>query len=242
MLLPEVMGDGFVARDITFRNTAGPDGGQAVALLSNSDRSAYYRCSFEGYQDTLWANSNRQFYRECHIYGTIDFIFGNAAAVIQDSFIYARAPRHGQEVVITAHARSEPNQPTGFSIINSKFQPDPAQKQALKQFKAYLGRPWQRYARTVYLKCFLDGMLDPIGWADWSFEGVDKTRTVFYAEFGNYGPGSSTNGRVKWRGFKAINDVHEVEGFSVGRFIDGEEWIPSTGVPFYGGIPNHMLY
>lgn len=85
-------------------------------------------------------------------------------------------------------------------------------------------------------------MLDPIGWADWSFEGVDKTRTVFYAEFGNYGPGSSTNGRVKWRGFKAINDVHEVEGFSVGRFIDGEEWIPSTGVPFYGGIPNHMLY
>ncbi|MCI52244.1 pectinesterase 2-like [Trifolium medium] len=33
---------GFIARDITFRNTAGPENHQAVALLSNSNTSVLY--------------------------------------------------------------------------------------------------------------------------------------------------------------------------------------------------------
>ena len=77
-----VVGDGFIARDITFRNsTAGAANHQAVALRSGSDLSVFYRCSFEGYQDTLYMHSERQFYIECDVYGTVDFIFGNAAVV-----------------------------------------------------------------------------------------------------------------------------------------------------------------
>ncbi|KAK1317511.1 putative pectinesterase/pectinesterase inhibitor 20 [Acorus calamus] len=49
-----VTGRGFVATNITIRNTAGPIKGQAVALMSNSDMSAFYGSSFEGYQDTLY--------------------------------------------------------------------------------------------------------------------------------------------------------------------------------------------
>jgi len=87
-----VVGDGFIARDITVQNTAGAANHQAVALRSGSDLSVFYRCSFEGYQDTLYVHSERQFYRECDIYGTVDFIFGNAAVVIQNCNIYPRYP------------------------------------------------------------------------------------------------------------------------------------------------------
>ncbi|XP_074342434.1 putative pectinesterase/pectinesterase inhibitor 41 [Apium graveolens] len=78
-----VVGQGFVAVNITFRNTAGAVNHQAVAMRSRADMSTFYSYSFEGYQDTLYPHSNRQFYIEYDIYGTVDFIFGNGAAVMK---------------------------------------------------------------------------------------------------------------------------------------------------------------
>ncbi|GMP69943.1 hypothetical protein CsSME_00029013 [Camellia sinensis var. sinensis] len=52
-----VIGGGFIARDITFCNTAGPQNHQAVALRFGSDLSIFCRCGFEGYQDTLYVHS-----------------------------------------------------------------------------------------------------------------------------------------------------------------------------------------
>ncbi|XP_042518562.1 pectinesterase 2-like [Macadamia integrifolia] len=83
-----VVGNGFIARNMTFENSAGPSKHQAVALRSGSDLSAFYHCSFVGYQDTLYVHSLRQFYRECDIYGTVDFIFGNAAVVLQNCNLF----------------------------------------------------------------------------------------------------------------------------------------------------------
>ncbi|KAM1069900.1 hypothetical protein ACFX13_001811 [Malus domestica] len=45
----------FWAHGITFRNTAGPENHQEVALRSGADLSVFYRCKFEGYQDTLYS-------------------------------------------------------------------------------------------------------------------------------------------------------------------------------------------
>ncbi|KAG8381724.1 hypothetical protein BUALT_Bualt05G0002400 [Buddleja alternifolia] len=55
-------GKGFIARDMGFQNTARAAMYQAVALLSKSDQSVFYRCSIDAYQDTLYTQSNRQFY------------------------------------------------------------------------------------------------------------------------------------------------------------------------------------
>ncbi|KAG8381733.1 hypothetical protein BUALT_Bualt05G0003300 [Buddleja alternifolia] len=101
-------GKGFIARDMGFQNTAGAAMYQAVALLSKSDQSVFYRCSIDAYQDTLYTQSNRQFYRECKIYGTIDIIFGDSSVVIQNSTILVKRPLLGQINTITAQGKSQP--------------------------------------------------------------------------------------------------------------------------------------
>ncbi|CBI26863.3 unnamed protein product, partial [Vitis vinifera] len=116
-----VSGHGFIARDMTFENTAGPEKHQAVALRSSSDGSVFYGCSFKGYQDTLYVHTQRQFYRSCDVYGTVDFIFGDAVAVLQNCNIYVRRPMSNQANVITAQGRSDQNENTGISIHNSHY-------------------------------------------------------------------------------------------------------------------------
>ncbi|XLR33872.1 hypothetical protein S83_061772, partial [Arachis hypogaea] len=142
----------FVAVNITFRNTVGPSKHQAVALGSGADLSAFYMCSFEGYQDTLYAHSMRQFYSDCHIYGTVDFIFGNAAVVFQNCNIFPRLPMTGQFNSITAQGRTDPNQNTGISIHNTTIRPADDLAPRVGVVKTYLGRPWKQYSRMVLWK------------------------------------------------------------------------------------------
>ncbi|KAL7205320.1 hypothetical protein ACSBR2_018297 [Camellia fascicularis] len=181
-----VVGPRFVAINITIRNTAGAIKQQAVALRNDADLSTFDKCSFEGYQDTLYTHSLGQFYRECDIYGTVDFIFGNAAVVFQNCNVYPRFPILGQFNTITAQGRTDINQNTGTSIQNCTITaaPDLAANNGTTQ--TYLGRPWQLYSRTVYMQSFLDSLINP-------------------AEYNNRGPGSSTVNRVTWPGYHVIN-------------------------------------
>ncbi|KAI0499805.1 hypothetical protein KFK09_018013 [Dendrobium nobile] len=227
-----VFGDGFIATDITIRNTFGP-GSQAVALLSGSDRSVFYRCSIEGYQDTLCVYSQRQFYRECDIYGTIDFIFGNAAAVIQNCNIIVRTPLKGESNVITAQGRTDGNQSTGIVIQFSRITAAPEFWPVHRTVKSYLGRPWLPYSRTVYMQNFIDSIIDPAGWL--SLNG--DLDTVYYAEYKNTGPGAKAMRlRVKWTGFHIIFRPSEVTQFTVERFLEGNTWLTATAVPFDSGL------
>ncbi|CAI0427898.1 unnamed protein product [Linum tenue] len=225
-----VSGDGFLARDITIQNTAGPEKHQAVALRMNADLVAMYRCAISGYQDTLYAHSFRQFYRECDISGTVDFIFGNAAAVFQACDIITRRPLPGQFTVVTAQSRDSPDQDTGISIHNCSIIP----ADDMLAIRSYLGRPWRAYSRTVVMESWIDGFVDPAGWTQWS-AAEDDRKTLYYAEFDNYGPGSGTDSRVAWPGFHVM-DYDEAYNFTVSYFITGDEWLASTSFPYEDGI------
>nr|XP_016465371.1 PREDICTED: probable pectinesterase/pectinesterase inhibitor 33 [Nicotiana tabacum] len=230
-----VDGNGFIARGITFRNTAGPKNGQAVALRSASDLSVFYACGFEGYQDTIFVQSQRQFYKTCHIYGTIDFIFGNAAVVFQNCIIFVRRPLVGQVNVITAQGRGDPFQNTGISIHNSRITASPSLKPVVRAFQTYLGRPWQEYSRTVVMRSYIDGLINPSGWLPW-LNSDFAFKTLYYGEHGNWGPGASTRNRVKWPGYHVITNTNEASKFTVANLIGGRSWLPSTGVPFTAGL------
>lgn len=216
-----VTGERFIARDLTFRNTDGPQNYQAVAFRSGSELSVFYR-----YQDTLYVHSQTQFYGECFIYDTVDIIFGNAAVVLQNCMIYVRRPMAQQKNTITAQGRTRPHQNTGISIHNSRVMAAPDLKSVQGLFKTFLGRPWREYSRTVYLMCFFDSLIDPAGWLEWNEDFA--LRTLYYGEYRNVGPGSWTERRVRWDGYRVITSVR--------NFIKGESWLPSTHVPFKSGI------
>ncbi|KAG6581793.1 pectinesterase 3-like [Cucurbita moschata] len=222
-----VQGKGFIGKDMGFINTAGPAKHQAVAFRSGSDLSVMYGCSFDGYQDTLYAHSNRQFYRNCDITGTIDFIFGNAAVVFQNCNIRPRQPLPNQFNTITAQGKKDINQNSGISIQKCTFS---AYNDSLTA-PTYLGRPWKEFSTTVIMQSEIGGFLQPIGWKEW-VSGQDPPSSIFYGEYQNSGPGSNVDKRVKWTGYRPSLTDAEAAKFTVRTFLNGEEWLPATSVKF----------
>ncbi|KAL9435629.1 hypothetical protein AB3S75_021826 [Citrus x aurantiifolia] len=229
-----VVAPNFVAVNITIRNTAGAIKHQAVALRNGADLSTFYSCSFEAYQDTLYTHSLRQFYRECDIYGTVDFIFGNAAVVLQNCNIYPRLPMSGQFNAITAQGRTDPNQNTGTSIHNCTIRASSDLASGSQTVQTYLGRPWKEYSRTVYMQSFMDSSINPAGWQIWS--GDFALSTLYYAEYNNTGPGSNTANRVTWPGYHVTINATDAANFTVSNFLLGDDWIPQTGVSYTGAL------
>ncbi|KAF1870417.1 hypothetical protein Lal_00003623 [Lupinus albus] len=227
-------GRGFIARDITFMNIAGPENHQAVALRSDSDLSVFYRCGIFGYQDSLYAHTMRQFYRECKITGTVDFICGNATAVFQNCQILAKKGLPNQKNTITAQSARYPNQPSCFSFQFSNISADYDLLPYTQSIKTYLGRPWNAYSKTVFMQSYISNVLSPEGWLEWN--GSKYLDTLYYAEYKNYGPGSALDKRVKWLGYHVLNYSNEASNFTVAQLLQGDIWLPSTGVNFTSWI------
>lgn len=219
---------------MSFENTAGPERAQAVALRSDSDLSVYYKCGIYGYQDTLYMHSMRQFYRECRIKGTIDFIFGRGTVVLQNSDILVRKGMPSQTTnTITANGRQIADS-SGFTIQSCNISPDRTLIPHLNNTATYLGRPWKNYSRTLFMETYMSDIIWPKGWYPWG--GTELLDTVFCGEYNNYGPGSGTAGRVNWPAYHVISDPTRASMFTVGNFIEGDLWLPSTGISYNSGL------
>ncbi|MBK0383093.1 pectin esterase [Pedobacter sp. SD-b] len=177
-----------VLENLTIQNTAGRVG-QAVALNVEADRVSIKNCNILGNQDTLYlAKDGRNYLENCYIEGTTDFIFGEATAVFQNCTIKSLT-----NSFITA-ASTSCNQQFGFVFFDCKLIADSGVD------KAFLGRPWRPYAKTVFIHCNLGTQILPEGWDPWKGDAMfpDKEKTVFYAEYQNTGAGSKTQNRVNW--------------------------------------------
>ncbi|KAB2614212.1 pectinesterase [Pyrus ussuriensis x Pyrus communis] len=222
-------GDGFIAQDMTFENTAGPQKYQAVALRSGSDIQsstvAASRVTKTPYTCIPNANStatatirhDRLHLRRRHV-------------VLQNCNIYARKPMSNQVNTVTAQSRTDPNENTGIVIHNSRITAAQDLRPVQGSFKTYLGRPWKQYSRTVIMKSNLDGLITPAGWYPWS--GSFALSTLYYGEYMNSGAGAGTGGRVNWPGYRVITERWRPGSLRLGTF-----WPEIRG---FGGPEFHL--
>jgi pectinesterase len=212
-----VQGNDIELENLTIINSSGRVG-QAVALHVEGDRFKAKNCRFLGNQDTLYAaiENSRQYYQDCYIEGTTDFIFGKATVLFQHCTI-----KNLSDSYVTA-ASTSALQKFGFVFINCTLIADQSVT------KAYLGRPWRPYAKTVFINCDLGKHILPVGWNPWKGDAMfpDKELTVFYAEYKNNGAGASPKTRLTWA--KQLPDK-EAKNYTLKNILGGtDQWNPSN--------------
>lgn len=193
-----VLGRGTIVEGLTIQNTAG-DGrkaGQAVALHAAGDQSVFTECRLIAAQDTLFcgptenpgdaaADGTRLFFRRCYIQGDVDFIFGSYCCWFEACALYANDRQMPTNGWYTA-ANTPEGQPYGFVFSHCKL------SGACADGRQYLGRPWRKHAKTVFLRCEMDACVAPAGWADWDAE---RPVTEGYCEYGTTGSESDLSRR-----------------------------------------------
>lgn len=181
-----VTGDNVEVENITIRNDAG-DGsvvGQAVAVYAAGDRGVWRNVRMIACQDTLFCGPTmpkvakdalprlipegvisvgdcplvlgRQYFEDCYIQGDVDFIFGPYACWFERCTLFmnkrgglytaANTPEQAAHGLVFHHCK-----------LTGECEPG----------KAYLGRPWRPFARTVFLHCEMDECVSPEGFQDW---------------------------------------------------------------------------
>ncbi|KAL6846122.1 hypothetical protein ACP4OV_023570 [Aristida adscensionis] len=207
-------------------NTAGLGQKQALALRSDTNESVFYKCSFEAFQDTVYAENNLQLFLYSKIYGTVDFIFGNAKAVFFECDLLVRRPVLGEHNVITAQGRNSPIHESGFVFERCRVQAAPGED--LTGVDTFLGRPWKNFSHVVFMDSFLGDIVNATGWIPWKKDQVveETTRTVAYLEYKNTGPKADTRQRVNWEGFHVLSSAEQAKNYTVDRFIHGSQWVP----------------
>ncbi len=175
----------FHAENLTIKNDAGPVG-QALALDVEGDRCSFINCRLLGNQDVIYAagENARQYFKNCTIAGTTDFIFGEATALFENCTLFCKANSY-----ITAASTPE-GAAYGFVFKNCEIKAAPGVDQV------FLGRPWRRNAKTVFINCNMGAFIRPEGWDNW--RNPENEKTVFYAEYHSAGPGAAPSSRVKW--------------------------------------------
>ncbi|XP_073111186.1 putative pectinesterase 10 [Elaeis guineensis] len=196
--------DHFVAKNITFKNSATAVG-QAVAAVIHGNHSAFYGCGFIGVQDTLYDQGGLHYFKECYIEGATDFIFGNGQSIYEGCALFT-VQRDG---VLTAQSRESPTEENGFVFKYCNVGGTQ---------KANLGRAWRNYARVIFYETFMSDIVNPEGWDAWN----GKEEDITFVESSCSGPGSNTSQRVKW--MKELSP-DELKKFTDMSYIDREGWI-----------------
>ncbi|KAM0954512.1 putative pectinesterase [Dioscorea sansibarensis] len=208
-----IFGTNIVVKYIAIKNTF--NGGakhrtQALAAMVTGDKIAFYHCLFYGIQDTLCDYRGRHYYKACYIIGAVDFIWGNAQTIYQGCVIES-VGEYVTEGYITAHGRDNEIETSGFVFENCTI---------TGTLKTYLGRPWRPFARVLFYGCFMENIIDPLGWHG-LYSGANESST-FYAEIDCHGPGADKSKRVSWEKNLTVAQATPFVNIS---FIDNDGWI-----------------
>ncbi|CAA0819873.1 Probable pectinesterase 29 [Striga hermonthica] len=218
--------DNTIAKCITFVNSynSPPNNKRpmktAVAAMIQGDKSAFYRCGFFGFQDTLWDVAGRHYFKLCSIQGAVDFIFGAGQSLYERCTIsvVAGSLPNGVPGYITAQGRSSNKETNGFVFKECKI---------VGNGNTYLGRAWRDYARVLFYNSSMSEIIVPQGWDSWY--NVGREYQLTFAEHSCKGLGSDMARRVKWIKKLSPRYLNHLTSFS---FIDDRQgWMRK--LPFH---------
>ncbi|RLN30149.1 putative pectinesterase 53 [Panicum miliaceum] len=212
-----VESDYFLASSIVFRNHApmaapGQKGGQAVALRVFGSKAAFYNCTIDGGQDTLYDHKGLHYFKGCLIQGSVDFIFGFGRSLYEDCAIVSVTK---QVAVLTAQQRTKSIVgaiESGFSFLRCRIS---------GAGQIYLGRAWGDSSRVVYSYTDMGKEVVPVGWDGWNIQTPERSG-IYYGEYRCSGPGALAHKRIGWS--LILNDV-QAKPFTGTHFVYGDSWI-----------------
>ncbi|OTA62392.1 carbohydrate esterase family 8 protein [Hypoxylon sp. EC38] len=213
--------------NIDFINTDNLNGTIAnyVTLAGSTygNHIGFYGCSLIGWQDTLLTGSTNgyQYYESCYIEGAIDFIWGYSAAYFKGCTIAAKR----KSSCITAHSRKDATGIGVYAFDHCLVTAAAGYASALKS-GVYLGRPYSAYAKVVFKNSYLDSVIQPIGWKNWSATDP-RIDHVTFAEFNNTGPGNWQNNAAARKSFGHASLLTS-DDYPLSAVMDSTSWIDST--------------
>ncbi|KAL4877366.1 pectin lyase fold/virulence factor [Aspergillus karnatakaensis] len=210
-----IWSDNVSVYNLLIENTAG-DQGPSHAVSINSDAIGFYGVAFTGWQDTLFNREGRVLFKNSYVDGAVDFIYGGGVLWFEECEIANRRVSGGY---ITASGRDEEDE--GWFVINNS-QITAAEGVDVREGSVFLGRPWRDHARTVFQNSELEDIVHSEGWNPW--DKAPNFENIFYAEYGNSGPGSDTSDRVEWS--YQLEEAVDIDEVVVGweQFVDLEYW------------------
>ena len=232
----------FFFDNIQIQNLYTQDGNaetQALALSISGDRAVGRNVRLIGRQDTFFAGANgcssttcssptRVYIYGSYIEGNVDFIFGDAALVLDTCTI--QVDEHGSlggEATITAqnNRSSDDAYLSGFVFTNSKIVSNPATGLT----NDYLGRPWGVYSINVYINTDMQAPIATAGWIEWEPGTTDYLATSFYAEYGSTGAGAAGYTAKKRESHAVYLTAAETDKYAPDTFLAGSDgWVPTT--------------
>jgi pectinesterase len=222
-------GDNFRVENLTIQNDyhkRSDHRSQALALSVTGDRVVIDHVRLLAAQDTLYAGTkkctsdpcqtSRQYFSNCYIEGHVDFIFGDSKAFFERCQIHAISH---PEILITAHARTSPEQDRAFVFNNCTVTGE-------KGAHIFFGRPWRDYAAVIFMNTTVEGELDPEGWREWTPGKTDRLKLAYYAEFNTQGRSSDMSKR---QSYTKVLSAAEAQRWSLPAFFASSDgWNPAA--------------
>jgi pectinesterase len=209
----------------------------AVRTANGSGKAFFKSCKISGYQDPLFAELGTQYYKQCTIQGVVDFIYGGGQAAFDSCDIICRSrPGKNPMGYITASS-TQSAQAFGLVFFSCSLRKEIA---SIPAGSYSLGRPWHPSAdpnavgMSVFINCWMDGMIKTIGWDSMSSTNAAGTKVWFvpyktsdsrFYEYKSTGPGAVTVANPPYRKF--LTDT-EAATYTITKVLGG--WVPDDVV------------
>jgi pectin methylesterase-like acyl-CoA thioesterase len=214
-------GNAFRMYNMTLRNTAPDNSGQAETIRLNALQCLAKNCKYRSYQDTVLVNAGTAYFANCYIEGDTDYIWGAGTAYfdkcemrsLTSSTSYITQPRAAQDV-------------NGLILVDCNLTSPPG------IIGVYLGRTTNNsypYSQSVYLNCIMSGsVVYPVGWK-FSSSDTDFSNYRFweYKSVNQSGALIDVSHRID-PGSRQITDDNEAAMLRDVNYIFKPSWNPKT--------------